>query len=344
LTVNVEVEQISVRSIVDFAAALTDDTFHADTKVLSLALTTVIVWPNMLDGPITVTTPNSDIIFNGVTGWTGCDSNVGSLCEQKYGFDVAANGDICTFDGEYNVTYKLRTCRTASEGCTESTATVTFTISTSNICGQVTSEASISGSLISYTDASATTTANEFKLGDTGYFFAQIGKNGNTVSSITFQSISIDYKNGITKPLYNEGIRTAEGNATKIVAHHTDKYFELYFHSLAFPLQPSTNSSYTIKATCSIVFTGNEKRTVELTFAADSVNTSAKIKLVGASSESPSAQTDAPQSSNQAALIGGIVGGVAGVALLTVGIALLVKRNRTKAAAAAAGGLVNNSA
>jgi hypothetical protein len=342
LFVNVEVADISVTSVVNSDAALTGDSFSGET--LTLEVTIVMDYPNMFRGPAYFTTPN---------GVTRADSEPSILpvvcaldagtCQQEIEFGLNLAVGQCNYDGIYSVVGSIYTCRDSLE-CTHVPVTINFTISTSSICGVAGVQAAISGVLKSYQDEAHALTKSAFNLGDYGYFFADISSQGSTVF-LNFVDLTAVLGTSASIPLLTNGEVTGYGVNASLTHDNSARTFSVYFTSRVFSVPASGSHTYTFKATCSLVFAGNEKRIVEYVFAADgsSVSASTKLKL-SAAAPAPAASETTPTGStpNQAALIGGIVGGVGFVGLLTVGIAFMVRRYRNRKTAA--NGLVNNSA
>lgn len=166
LYLDVEVTDITIKSVVDMQIYLYSFNFSSSTRQLRLQLMATVNWPNMLTGPTTVLPPNG-VHMAGDVDISGCAVD-NQVCKQTLGFWLALDSsDSCTFDGLYSVNTTIVTCRDfGGVNCTTAPVYIQFQISKSDACGQVSTSPLIKSSLQVYKTDLITKPAI-IKLGDT---------------------------------------------------------------------------------------------------------------------------------------------------------------------------------
>jgi len=376
---DVSLSNVNIQSIVELGFALTEDTFDADSGELTIEITVINTWPNMLEynagnwnwpaikfpaqvGLLQANDSSVDYYYHGVQyedGTSGNCANVeGSACRQA--FRMSFNTTGCTYDGVYNFSIPVFTCRGGLYyDCTYSDFIVSFDMSTSSICSQIGVNLTLAGTLVPFLSmySSPADPANPFYnqatsgfvIGSYGYFQVVLDNPDHNTISLDFYEISFQ-ANGLTNVNYlmkdhvvQNNDTYAPGNADSSDAYHYDeanltvwndqKGFRVYFSSVVFKVQPSTMTVYTFRASAYVTYQGNEgevKREVDFVWEAEANQVSSWAKFNLAPAALSSKQSVAPVGSSNIAYIVG--GGGAGLVLIVLAVIGLAIRHQKKQA------------
>lgn len=302
---------------VDLESQVTYQAYNPSSLTGTVTFETALQWPFELESGSVASLPAgiSLLDLQDVTPAGSCDSVDGSVCLQTFTFHVTPTNS-CQLTGDYVVNFQV-TCRGSAQcpiTASDSAAALTFSITSTDFCAVVGTEASVNATLASYSDSALQSPLASFVVGQTGYFKISVFSAQIPLSHVQLGSVVVS-QGAASATLSNTEIAQVENSVSSAS-------FALFFNSSLFTVPSDGSLTYGITVTVDLTFADSRKRTVTSTQSLQSFSSAQTQVQLYAPGSSPSKDTGSKGSQSRNTVIGAAVGGAVGLAAVG-GLALL---------------------
>jgi len=242
-----------------------------------IELFTVTLWPFKLVPPFSITGNGAKFLMNisanAQDGVTTCLNN-GQNCEQYWDIYLQPLAGVCDLDGTFNFSFGFGCSDAFENNCpltgSNSTGVITFIIASEFLCPVVVDTVDLAGSLVTYQDAQHTSTKVNFLVDQTIYFVALVSSTKVSIVNSTVAQFLVQYSNGTSIVLYQNGANTAYGNTADLVITSVppvENDISIELIPALFAPNNGMSDSYIFVITIDVTYLNTQKRSIVTVYA-----------------------------------------------------------------------------
>lgn len=274
-SVSLDCSPVTVYSFVEVLGAITEQSFNSDPNnppgTATITLLSTVQRQYYLTTPLSVQGPNGvTVSLNGNPNVGDQCLDDGSLCKQYWTVTIKPQNGKCDFNGLYRVNFTVNCKPSQQSNCpldqNTNKASLSFSLTSSNLCPQVIDNIDVSGSMLTYSDNSYNTPKNDFILNQKLYFKTQVSSTKATIVSSQVTQFSVKLWDGTIVTLLDI-FNTPQGTLVNlnVVNNYNgapNSHLEMIAHPDLFAVGRDSLKNVQFMVTLSVTYDNTQRRSL----------------------------------------------------------------------------------